>query len=538
MSADVVMTVPPAELTEGRSRKKTRIHPWIIAITITIATFMELLDTSVANVALPHIAGGLGTDFDASTWILSSYLIANVIVIPLSAWFSRLFGRKNYYMGCVVVFTVSSFCCGMAPSLGWLIFFRVIQGLGGGGLAPCEQSILADSFPPKKLGAAFAFYAMTISAAPALGPTLGGWITDNLNWRWVFFINVPVGLISLIASYFVVSDSIRMKREMKKARETEQRIDLLGIVFIALALGCLEVVLDQGQRKDWLESNYIVFFLTVSLVSFVLALWWELTTPNPAVDLSLMKDRNFAVACGLYFIFGFILLGTTELIPRMLQTLFGYTAIEAGWVLGPGALLIICVTPLVVWLVRIVGVIPLLVGSFVVQGYSLWLFSQYNLATDHSSFVHARLIQAFGIALLLVPSAFVATSYLPKHMNNRASSLGNLFRNLGMSFGVAFVTTVQAQRVQVHQSFLIEHLNANESITGTRLHLYAGELQKHMTVPDTHAPAQALLQEVMLGQASMLAYLDTFWLMIGFTFVGIALVLCIKSFKLMGGLLW
>ena len=250
----------------GNAVTQPRVYnPWIVAVVVTMATFMELLDTTIANVALPHIAGGLSSGIDESTWILTSYLVANAVILPLSAWLSRYFGRKRYYMTCVALFTISSFLCGLAPSLGMLIFFRVLQGVGGGGLAPCEQAILVDTFPPAKRAGAFALYSMAIVTAPAIGPTLGGYITDHFDWRWVFYINVPIGLLSLFLTHMVVTDSDRMKEEMRETRESKARIDFVGIILVAVAFGCLEVVLDKGQRDDWLESNFIVTFFTVCL---------------------------------------------------------------------------------------------------------------------------------------------------------------------------------------------------------------------------------------------------------------------------------
>jgi DHA2 family multidrug resistance protein len=324
------------------------INPWIVAITVTLATFMEILDTSIANVALPHIAGGLSSGIDESTWILTSYLIANAVILPLSAFFSRTFGRKRYYMACVAGFTISSFFCGLAPSLSSLIFCRVIQGLAGGGLAPSEQAILVDTFPPAKRGAAFGLYSMAIVIAPAIGPTFGGWITDHFSWRWVFYINVPVGILSLVLTHFLVHDSPRMLEQMRQQKATKEGVDYIGITLIALGLGCLEVVLDKGQRDDWLESTFICTFLFVALASLVCAIIWELEVKNPAVDLTLLKDRNFCLANFFYFIFGFLILGSTELIPQMVQTLFGYTAADAGWALAPGAMVVVVLAPLVV----------------------------------------------------------------------------------------------------------------------------------------------------------------------------------------------
>src|SRR5216684_4212322 len=326
--------------------RETAINPWFIAITVTLATFMELLDTAIANVALPHIAGGLAVSAEESTWVLTSYLVSNAVVLPLSAWLSRLFGRKRYYMICVTLFTVSSLLCGFAPSLGALIFFRVLQGVGGGGLAPVEQAILVDTFPPAKRAAAFALYSMAIVTAPAIGPPLGGWITDSFSWRWIFFINIPIGIVSLLLTSRIVSDPPEFKREVKEARAAGRlKVDYAGISLVAIGFACLEVVLDRGERLDWFESNFIVGFFVVAIAALVFALVWELRHPDPVVEISLLKDRNFALANAFYFLFGFVLYGSTVLIPQMLQSLYGYAATDAGWFIGPGAMVIVILAP-------------------------------------------------------------------------------------------------------------------------------------------------------------------------------------------------
>src|SRR6202521_5466257 len=428
------------------------VNPWWIGLTLTIATFMELLDTSIANVSLPHIAGGLGTSQDEATWVLTSYLVANAVVLPLSAWLSRVFGRKNYYMVCVALFMVSSFLCGIAPSLGLLIFFRVLQGIGGGGLAPVEQAILVDTFPGAKRAAAFALYSMAIVTAPAIGPPLGGWITDHWTWRWVFFINIPIGIISLILTSRLLSDPPEFKREVEAARKNGKlKIDGWGIFSVAMAFACLEVVLDRGQTLDWFESNFIVVFFAIAMAALVFAIIWEWRHPDPVVEIRLLADRNFALANIFYFLFGFTLYGSTVLIPQMLERLYGYTATDAGLVLGPGAFVIVMLAPVVVRILPKVGVKRLLAFGYFVFACAMWYFASFTLATDYRHEAWARALQGLGIATLFVPVSQLAYSNLPKNKNNKASSLTNLFRNQGGSFGIAFVTTLLTRRSQYHQ---------------------------------------------------------------------------------------
>ncbi|HEY1461847.1 MAG TPA: DHA2 family efflux MFS transporter permease subunit [Terriglobales bacterium] len=517
--------------------KEKVMNPWLIAITVTLATFMELLDTAIANVSLPHIAGGLATSYDESTWILTSYLVANAIVLPLSAWLSRVFGRKNYYMGCVALFTVSSLMCGLAPSLGMLIFFRVLQGIGGGGLAPVEQAILVDTFPADKRAAAFALYSMAIVTAPAIGPPLGGWITDSFSWRWVFFINVPIGIISLLLTSRIVSDPPEFKREVEEARAAGRlRIDYAGILLIALGFASLEVVLDRGERLDWFQNNLIVTFFVIAVVALVAAIIWELHHPDPVVEISLLKERNFAISNCFYFLFGFVLFGSTVLIPQMLQSLYGYTATDAGLVLGPGALVIVIMAPLVVRMVQKVPVAWMIGFGFCVLGIAMWYYASFDLTTNYGKEAFARIVQGFGIAFLFVPTSQLAYSYLPRNKNNKASSLTNLFRNQGGSFGIAFVTTMVEHRTQFHRSNLAAHVtNGNPVFRGMLDGFTHKFMVKGFSPVDAATHALAQLNALVQRQAAIYGFLDCFWLLGVVALVGSILAIFIRKFDQRGG---
>ena len=525
----ITTSLPFPRATADRSL----INPWIIAITVTLATFMELLDTAIANVSLPHIAGGLAVSYDESTWVLTSYLVSNAVVLPLSAWLSRVFGRKRYYMLCVVLFTLSSLLCGLAPSLGLLIFFRVLQGVGGGGLAPVEQAILVDTFPPDKRPAAFALYSMAIVTAPVIGPPLGGWITDSWSWRWIFFINLPIGIASLALTSRVVSDPAEFTREVQAARKDGRlRIDGLGIFLIALGFACLEVVLDRGQTLDWFASRFVVLFFSIAVLALAGAAVWEWRHPDPVVELRLLTDRNFAIANAYYFLFGFALFGSTVLIPQMLQGLFGYTATDAGLVLGPGAFVIVALAPLVVRIFPKVGVKPLIFVGYLIFAIAMWQYASIDLGTDYRRVALLRAVQGLGIAPLFVPVSQLAYSYLPKNKNNKASSITNLFRNQGGSVGIAFVTTLLARRTQYHQSILVAHATPFYQ----RYQETLGVLSRYFatygfTAPDAALHAKAQLARILQQQAALLGFLDCFWVLGCACLIGAPLVFFTRKIK-------
>jgi DHA2 family multidrug resistance protein len=486
------------------------VNPWIIALTVTLATFMEVLDTSVANVALPHIAGSLSAGQDESTWVLTSYLVSNAIILPLSGWLSNLMGRKRFYMSCVALFTISSFLCGFAPSLGLLIFFRVLQGVGGGGLQPSEQAILADTFEPAKRGMAFAVYGMAVVLAPAIGPTLGGWITDNFTWRWIFFINIPVGIISLLLTNRLISDPPYMKQQ----KRTGIRIDYIGLGLLALGLGTLQVVLDKGQRDDWFGSNFIVSMTAICVVSLIAVIFWEWNHKDPIIDLHLFSERSFAIGNMLMFLVGFALLSSTVLIPQFCQTLLGYTAQEAGLALMPGGFAILLAMPLVGFLLGRTDPRRLLLFGLPMLSFALFHMTRFDTSVDFRTIATARAFQAIGLAFLFVPINTAAYGFIPKGKNNAASGLINLSRNIGGSVGISFVTTMLARRAQFHQTNLVEHANPGngtlQAMINAATHILIG---RGSSAHEATRQAYGLVAARIDQQATMLAYIDNFWML-------------------------
>jgi DHA2 family multidrug resistance protein len=436
-------------------------------------------------------------------------------------------------MTCVALFVASSFLCGIAPNLGLLIFARILQGIGGGGLAPVEQAILVDTFPAAKRAGAFALYSMAIVTAPAIGPPLGGWITDHFSWRWVFFINVPIGLISLLLTSRLVSDPPQFVEEVKAARQGGKlAIDYWGILLVALGLGSLEIVLDKGQHEDWLRSHFIVFFLCVGFLALLATVIYEWRHRDPVVEIKLLKERNFALACILYFIFGFILFGSTVLIPQMLQSLFGYSATDAGLVLGPGALVIVVMAPFVVRLTPRVGAGKLIAGASLIIGAAMWCYASLNLHTDYRTYALVRALQGLGLGFFFVPVSQLAYSYLPMNKNNKASSITNLFRNLGGSFGVAFVTTVLERRTQFHHSIMAQHLTPSDPGFLEKLDSITQYLvSMGASTADATQKAYGMIAGIAEKQAAMLGSLDCFWLLGIVSLVGVPLALMTRKFR-------
>jgi DHA2 family multidrug resistance protein len=487
------------------------VNSWVIAMTVMLATFMEVLDTSVANVALPHIAGNLSSTVDEATWVLTSYLVSNAIILPMGGWFSMLIGRKRFYMLCVALFTVTSLACGLAPSLGALIVFRVLQGIGGGALQPMSQAILVESFPREKHGMAMAVFGMGVVFAPIIGPTLGGWLTDNYSWRWIFLINLPFGILSLILTTLLVHDPPYLER---RRIGDGLKIDYIGFGLLALGLGSLEVVLDEGQREDWFSSNFIVVFAAITVVCLAAVMFQELRHEHPVIDFRILKERNYMLATVSMLILGFVLYGSTALLPLFLQTMLGYTAMLSGLVLSPGGIVVLLCMPMVGVLVRRWQPRWLVVFGVLTCSFGLWLMSRFNLNLDYRTAMQSRIVQSLGLAFLFVPISAAAFAYIPRERTNYATGLFNLARNIGGSSGIATATTLLARRSQFHQSVLAAHITPYDAGYREMVERSSAMLQAHgSSAPDAARQAHGILYGMVVRQASMLAFADAFWVM-------------------------
>ena len=508
-----------------------QVNPWWIALTVSLATFMEVMDISIANVALRHIAGSVGADQSESTWVLTSYLISNAIILPMSGWLASVLGRKRFYMSCVALFTVSSFACGIAPSLGALLICRVLQGAGGGGLAPSEQAILADTFPEQQRGMAFAVYGVAVVVAPAVGPALGGWITDHFSWRWIFFINIPMGILSLVLTGLLVEDSPGAKREHEAATRGGVRIDYIGFLLVAIGLGSLQVVLDKGQEEDWFASGFILGFGVLAVLGLIGACIWELLIASePMVDLPLFRNRNFLFTNIMMFSTMFILLSTTQVLPQFVQQLFPYDATKAGLILMPGGFAIMLLMPAAGLLVRKIQAKYLIAAAFLVTSFGLYHLSGFNTAISFKTIALARILQVAGVAFLFVPIQTLVYSDLPQGKSNNASALINLMRNLGGSVGVSLGTTLLVRRSQIHQQTLVSHLTATAPGFQQELARLTHRFVAHGT-DRVEAGRQALatVMHQVQTQAAMMSYLDIFVILMLGCLVAAALSVFLKT---------
>jgi MFS transporter, DHA2 family, multidrug resistance protein len=490
---------------------RPKVNPWLIGVVVALAAFMEVLDTSIANVALPYMAGSLGASNDQSTWVLTSYLVSNAIVLPISGWFAGVFGRKRFFMVCLVIFTVSSLLCGIAPSLGAIILFRVLQGAGGGGLQPMSQAILADTFPPQKRGLAFALYGVTTIIAPTVGPTLGGWITDNYTWRWIFFINLPVGILALFLVFRLVEDPPWVRRMAGAG----VRFDYIGVALLTLGVGALQVVLDKGQEDDWFGSRFILTLAILAAVGLISLVIWEWLRKDPIVDVRLFRNLNFLGANFMMFVLGILLFSSLVMMPLFLQTLMGYTAESAGLVLSGGGLLLLFLMPVVGTLASKVQARYIIAFGWLTLSLAMYYSTQHlDLDISFRSASLMRVVQVFGLAFLFVPINLVAFVGMPPEKSGSVAGLVNFMRNIGSSIGTSMVTTLIARRSQSHQVYLVAHVTPGQpALTRAAESLASRLAASGLDASRALSQAYARLYQVLIGQATTLAYIDTFWVL-------------------------
>jgi len=482
-------------------------NPWLVAVSVMLATVMEVLDTSVANVALPHIAGNLSATSEEATWVLTSYLISNAIILPATSWIGKFIGRKRFLIICIIIFTIASALCGAAPSLPILIIARILQGMGGGALQPIAQSVLLESFPPDKRGAAMAVYGMGIVVAPIIGPTLGGWITDNYSWRWIFYINLPVGIVAALMANTFVEDPPYLKNQKPG------KIDYTGFGLMALGLGALELTLDLGQQRDWFESSLICFTAAISALSVIGFVVWELYTPEPIVNLRVFMNRNFAVGCILMTTVGVVLYGSTALLPLFLQTLLGYPAVESGFAVSPRGVGAVVSMMIVGRLIGKVDTRYLITFGFGVLTFSTYLFTLINLDIAQSNIIIPMLISGVAMGFVFVPLTTMSMATLPQHEIGNASGVYNLMRNTGGSIGIAIMTTLLTRYGQMHQSYLMTNVSENNPTFQQYFQqIYAGFVQQFDPSTATQM-AYASIYQLVVRQATALAYIDDFTIM-------------------------
>src|ERR1700733_5309511 len=497
-----------AAVTLDQDVWRPKYNPWLIAVVVAMAAFMEVLDTSIANVALPYMAGNLGASNDQSTWVLTSYLVSNAIILPISGWLASTLGRKRFFMSCLSVFTVSSLLCGIAPSLGFLLFFRVLQGAGGGGLQPMAQAILADTFPPHQRGLAFALYGITAIMAPTIGPTLGGWITFNYSWRWIFFINLPVGILT----WFLVFRFVEDPPYIAKLKAAGLKLDYIGISLLALGIVALQILLDKGQEDDWFGSRFITTLVVISTVSLVSLVIWELYQKAPIIDVRMFKSFNFASSSLMMFMLGIMLFSSLVLMPQFLQTLVGYTSQLAGLALSAGGLVLLFEMPIMGQLTTKIQARRLIGFGWLSLSIAMFYSTQrIDLLISFSAATWLRIAQVIGLGFLFVPITLVAYIGIAPEKNNAVAGIVNFMRNMGSSVGTSMVTTLIARRSQFHQARLVQNVRVdNPNFVNSANGLAQLFAQSGLSAHDAQARAYASIYQSLQAQAASLAYIDTF----------------------------
>ncbi|MFZ0999090.1 MAG: DHA2 family efflux MFS transporter permease subunit, partial [Candidatus Sulfotelmatobacter sp.] len=516
-----------AALTLDQEVWRPKYNPWLIAVVVALAAFMEVLDTSIANVALPYMAGNLGASNDQSTWVLTSYLVSNAIILPISGWLAGALGRKRFFMSCLAVFTVSSLLCGIAPSLGFLLLFRVLQGAGGGGLQPMAQAILADTFPPQERGLAFALYGITAIMAPTIGPTLGGWITFNYSWRWIFFINLPVGILT----WLLVRRFVEDPPYLAKLKAAGVKLDYIGIALLALGIGALQVLLDKGQEDDWFGSHFITTLIVVATVCLISLVIWEWYHKTPIIDVRMFKDFNFASSSLMMFMLGIMLFSSLVLMPQFLQTLVGYTSELAGLALSAGGLVLLFEMPIMGQLTTKIQARYLIAFGWLALSVAMFYSTKrIDLLISFSAATWLRIAQVIGLGFLFVPITLVAYIGIAPEKINAVAGIINFMRNMGSSAGTSLVTTLIARRSQFHQARLVQNARVDNpnfvnSANGLAQHLATSGVGAH----EAQLTAYARIYQTLQAQAASLAYIDTFMVLC----IGSAIMFCL-AFALKG----
>jgi DHA2 family multidrug resistance protein len=505
-----------------KSEWRPRHNPWLITLTVMMAVFMEVLDTSIANIALPHIAGSLSATPEEATWVLTSYLVANAIVLPMTGWLGNYFGRKRVLLSCIMMFTVASVLCGLAWSLPTLVLARILQGVGGGAMVPIAQSIMLESFPPQKRGVAMAAFAQGVVVAPILGPVIGGWITDSYSWRWIFYINVPVGIFAVVMARWVVEDPPYIKRDVKAS------IDYIGFGLLAVWLATMQIVLDKGQEADWFGADWVRWFTLVSILSFLAFVWWEFQSDHPLVNLRVFKNRNFTVGLILMTSLAAILYGTTAQLPLFLQTLMGYPALQAGYAMSPRGVAAFFTTFLVGRLVGKIRMRTMLFFGFSMLAYSSWLLSRINLQVGMGSVIWPSVFNGIAISFIFVPLTTATMSQLGQQQIGNASGLYNLMRNLGGSIGIAFVTTMLARGAQFHQSLMVGHLAPDNPAFVQQLAAAKNVLGQQTDSVSATKQAYSGLYSLLDQQAHLWAFVDNFYIFGLLALGGIPLIFLFK----------
>jgi DHA2 family multidrug resistance protein len=492
------------------------INKWLITVTVMLPTVMEIIDTSVANVALPHMQGSLNAGTDEITWVLTSYLVSNAVVLPITGWLSRVFGRKRFLMTCIALFTLASMLCGSAPTLATLIVFRIIQGAAGGALIPISQAILMETFPPNQRGMAMAIFGVGAMFGPIVGPALGGWITDNLTWRWIFYINLPVGAIALVMCGLFIFDPEYLKRGAQS-----MKIDYGGLLLLTAGMGSLQVVLDKGQQEDWFNSSFIIAFSIIMVVSLVALVWVELTHDHPIINLRLFRNISFSAGNFIMFVVGFCLYSSITMIPLFLQTLMGYSATDAGMVLAPGGVATLITMPLVGAMLqkrdgRKIVFLGLLIGAA-----AMFFMQRLNLEASYGDFVWPRVVLGVGLAMIFVPLTTVTLATISRQEMGNATGMFNLLRNIGGSVGIAMAATILARREQFYQTVL----SANSAPSNPVWQMKFSQLKqalvlKGITIAQADQTALGIMYGVVRRQAGALAFNYVFWV-IGIAFLSI-----------------